>query len=72
MLDYLCHNCYPSAARAFANESTVRHIDADGDEIMQIEEHDGDAVQLVKTLQLVELRESKLRQGKTLSGTLTV
>lgn len=33
MLDYLCHNCYTNTARAFARDSTVRHLDADGDEI---------------------------------------
>ncbi|KAF9469151.1 CTLH/CRA C-terminal to lish motif domain-containing protein, partial [Collybia nuda] len=33
VLDYLCHNCYTNTARAFARDSTVRHLDADGDEI---------------------------------------
>ena len=34
MLDYLCHSCYTNTARAFNRESTVRHLDADGDEII--------------------------------------
>lgn len=33
VLDYLCHNCYTRTAKAFAQDSTVRHLDADGDEI---------------------------------------
>ena len=37
VLDYLCHNCYTSTARAFARDSTVRLLDADGDEVMQPE-----------------------------------
>ncbi|EMD37959.1 hypothetical protein CERSUDRAFT_113098 [Gelatoporia subvermispora B] len=34
ILDYLCHNSCTNAARAFAHESAVKHLDADGDEIM--------------------------------------
>ncbi|EGN93267.1 hypothetical protein SERLA73DRAFT_189809 [Serpula lacrymans var. lacrymans S7.3] len=33
VLQYLCHNCYTSTARAFARDSAVRHLDADGNEI---------------------------------------
>jgi solute carrier family 66 (lysosomal lysine-arginine transporter), member 1 len=33
VLDYLCYHCYTNTARAFARESTIRHLDADGDEI---------------------------------------
>ncbi|KAF5380891.1 hypothetical protein D9615_004026 [Tricholomella constricta] len=33
VLDYLCHQCYTRTAKAFARDSTVRHLDADGDEI---------------------------------------
>lgn len=33
VLDYLCHHCYTNTARAFARESTIRHLDPDGDEI---------------------------------------
>ncbi|KAI0709243.1 CTLH/CRA C-terminal to lish motif domain-containing protein [Earliella scabrosa] len=34
VLDYLIHNCYTSATRAFVRESGVKHVDADGDEVM--------------------------------------
>lgn len=33
VLDYLCHNCYTKTAQAFARDTTVRHLDKDGDEI---------------------------------------
>ncbi|KAK0463968.1 PQ loop repeat-domain-containing protein [Desarmillaria tabescens] len=35
VLDYLSHQCYTRTARAFAEDSAVRHLDADGDEVMQ-------------------------------------
>lgn len=34
MLDYLCHSCYTRTAIAFAGDSSIRHLDADGDEII--------------------------------------
>ena len=34
MLDYLCHSCYTRTATAFSRDSTIRHLDADGDEIV--------------------------------------
>ncbi|TFK42501.1 PQ loop repeat-domain-containing protein [Crucibulum laeve] len=36
VLDYLCHNGYMSTAKAFAQDSTVRQLDADGDEIIPL------------------------------------
>ncbi|KAG7447911.1 uncharacterized protein BT62DRAFT_890148 [Guyanagaster necrorhizus] len=35
VLDYLSHQCYTRTALAFAEDSSVRHLDADGDEVMQ-------------------------------------
>ncbi|KAK0210919.1 CTLH/CRA C-terminal to lish motif domain-containing protein [Desarmillaria ectypa] len=35
VLDYLSHQSYTRTARAFAKDSSVRHLDADGDEVMQ-------------------------------------
>lgn len=35
VLDYLCHSCYTRTAIAFAGDSTIRHLDADGDEIIE-------------------------------------
>lgn len=37
VLDYLCHNCYTRTATAFSRDSTIRHLDADGDEIVDSE-----------------------------------
>jgi len=34
VLDYLCHSCYTRTADAFNRDSTIRHLDADGDEIL--------------------------------------
>ncbi|KAI0748129.1 hypothetical protein C8Q80DRAFT_1270571 [Daedaleopsis nitida] len=34
VLDYLVHNCYTSTAHAFVRESGIKHVDADGDEMM--------------------------------------
>ncbi|CAL1704646.1 unnamed protein product [Somion occarium] len=34
VLDYLCHNAFSNAARAFVRDSAVKHLDADGDELM--------------------------------------
>jgi hypothetical protein len=33
ILDYLVQRCYTRTARAFAADSTIRHLDADGDEL---------------------------------------
>ena len=33
VLDYLVQRCYTRTARAFAADSTIRHLDADGDEL---------------------------------------
>ncbi|KAF8798096.1 hypothetical protein BYT27DRAFT_7124378 [Phlegmacium glaucopus] len=35
VLDYLCHSCYTRTATAFSRDSTIRHLDADGDEIVE-------------------------------------
>ncbi|KAF5377064.1 hypothetical protein D9757_007695 [Collybiopsis confluens] len=35
ILNYLAHNGYGGTARAFKRDSAVRHIDADGDEVIQ-------------------------------------
>ncbi|KAF9013905.1 CTLH/CRA C-terminal to lish motif domain-containing protein [Cyathus striatus] len=34
VIDYLCHNCYTNTARAFVKDSSVRQLDADGDEVI--------------------------------------
>lgn len=34
ILDYLRHNGYASTARAFLRDSAIKHLDADGDEMM--------------------------------------
>jgi len=35
VLNYLSQNCHTASAKAFLRDSSVRHLDADGDEIMQ-------------------------------------
>lgn len=65
-MDYLCHHCYTRTAVAFAKDSTVRHLDADGDEIVQPKEKgilaDRDVLELSKET----LREAELRNGASL------
>jgi hypothetical protein len=62
VLDYLCHSCYTSTARVFARDSTVRQLDADGDEIMSpVNGIPGDDATILteEVLRQVELRERK-------------
>ncbi|TFK91035.1 hypothetical protein K466DRAFT_573908 [Polyporus arcularius HHB13444] len=35
VLDYLVHNSFNSTAESFVSESSVKHVDADGDEVMR-------------------------------------
>ncbi|TFK76307.1 hypothetical protein BDN72DRAFT_756006 [Pluteus cervinus] len=59
VLDYLCHGCYTSTAKAFAKDSTVRHVDADGDEIITTTPAEDDAGRMFRELvDQVELREN--------------
>lgn len=70
-MDYLCHHCYTSTAVAFAKDSTVRHLDADGDEILQPKDKGILADQDVLELSQETLREAELRNKirvKILSG----
>ncbi|KAI0035929.1 CTLH/CRA C-terminal to lish motif domain-containing protein, partial [Vararia minispora EC-137] len=70
VLDYLIHHSYTETARAFAAESVVRHLDADGDEISR-PEREGDKVVLPDKL----LAEASLRrsvQERILSGNVDV
>lgn len=34
MLDYLCHYCYAGTVEAFIKDSTVKELDADGEEVL--------------------------------------
>ena len=63
VLNYLCHHCYTRTAAAFAKDSTVQHLDPDGDEILQPKVRgilvDQDILELNKeTLREAELRNS--------------
>jgi hypothetical protein len=62
VLDYLCHNCHTETARAFARDSAVRHLDADGDEIMPPETDSG-TDRTEEVLRLVELRQRESPSG---------
>ncbi|KAG1756668.1 PQ loop repeat-domain-containing protein [Suillus paluster] len=59
VLDYLCHNCYTKTAQAFARDTTVRHLDKDGDEIMSPDRRlQGNSVDLTEEgLRRIRLRE---------------
>jgi hypothetical protein len=71
VLDYLCHNCHTETARAFARESAVRHLDADGDEIMPLGKDTRDTRDLTsEVLRLVELRQRE--SPAMLSGVSTI
>ncbi len=66
VMDYLYQHCYTRTAVAFARDSAVRHLDADGDEIVQPQEKgilgESDALELSQeTLKEAELRNSGLR-----------
>jgi hypothetical protein len=63
VMDYLCHHCYTRTAVAFAKDSTVRHLDADGDEILQPKDKGILADQDVLELSKETLREAELRNS---------
>ena len=57
VLDYLCHSCYTRTARAFAQDSKVHHLDADGDEMVTRREGEKDDVGVSdEDLKQVEIR----------------
>ncbi|EKM82605.1 hypothetical protein AGABI1DRAFT_111204 [Agaricus bisporus var. burnettii JB137-S8] len=71
VMDYLCHHCYTRTALAFAKDGTVRHLDADGDEIVQPQDKGIFAGQDALELSNETLREAELRNDirvKILSG----
>jgi hypothetical protein len=65
-MDYLCHHCYTRTAVAFAKDSTVRHLDADGDEIVQPRDKGILGDQDVLELSNETLREAELRNSASL------
>ncbi|KAA1471091.1 hypothetical protein DENSPDRAFT_837018 [Dentipellis sp. KUC8613] len=66
VLDYLSHNCYTRTAKAFARDSIVRHLDADGDEVPR-PEGEGDSFGITDDeLKQIELRRDV--QTSILSG----
>lgn len=58
VLDYLVHNCFNSTVEAFVSESSVAHVDADGDEVMPAPEKSltKDSVDLKERMGLGDLR----------------
>lgn len=59
VLDYLCHSCYTGTARAFAQDSTVRHLDADGDEMIARREDERDSTGVTEE----DLKQVEIRRG---------
>ncbi|KAL4258117.1 CRA domain-containing protein [Pleurotus pulmonarius] len=70
VLEYLSHKCYSKTAQAFAQDTAVKHIDADGDEIMHSAhtgiEADTKDVRLEQSLKSIQMREEV--RNKILSG----
>jgi len=73
VLDYLCHSCYTRTATAFSRDSTIRHLDADGDEIVEaVDSNDsgnnssGSMKQFESSMKQVALRQEI--QSRILSG----
>jgi solute carrier family 66 (lysosomal lysine-arginine transporter), member 1 len=56
VLDYLTHSGYIKSAQAFLRDSAVRHIDVDGDEIMDSNSGLGGSGVPEETVRLAELR----------------
>lgn len=69
MLDYLCHSCYTRTAIAFAGDSTVRHLDADGDEIIEAVDPEDPSNSINSSTEQFEnqMKQVALRQGTYLS-----
>lgn len=65
MLDYLCHSCYSRTAIAFAGGSTIRHLDADGDEIIEAVNPDDPSNSISSSTEQFEnhMKQVALRQG---------
>ncbi|KAI0256795.1 CTLH/CRA C-terminal to lish motif domain-containing protein, partial [Lactifluus subvellereus] len=66
ILDYLVQRCYTRTARAFAADSTIRHLDADGDEIRRPNGEDDPAGVTEEALHQADLRQDI--QTNILSG----
>lgn len=64
VLDYLIHNCYTSATRAFVRESGVKHVDADGDEVM--------TSPVKESSEAVDTLEERLAMGELRKGALVL
>ena len=65
MLDYLCHSCYTRTAIAFAGDSTIRHLDADGDEIIEAVDPEDPSNSISSSTEQFEnqMKQVALRQG---------
>ena len=58
ILDYLVQRCYTRTARAFAADSTIRHLDADGDELRRPSGEDDSPGITEDALHQADLRQS--------------
>ena len=61
VFDYLCHRAFTDTARAFVRDSAVKHIDADGNEMLSAEA-------LGHSDLLAETMEDKLAQAEARRG----
>ena len=62
VFDYLCHSAFTDTARAFVRDSAVKHLDADGDELMSVEAL-GHSDLLAETME-DKLSQAELRRGE--------
>ena len=69
MLDYLCHSCHTRTATAFSRDSIIRHLDADGDEIVETGVDTEDPSNSNGSMEQFEdlMKQVALRQGTYLS-----
>jgi hypothetical protein len=65
VLDYLCHSCYTRTAIAFTGDSTIRHLDADGDEIVEAVDPEDPSNNISSSTEQFEnhMKQVALRQG---------
>jgi len=73
VLDYLCHSCHTRTATAFSRDSAIRHLDADGDEIVETGVDTGDPSNSSGSMEQFEnlMKQVALRQeirSRILSG----
>ncbi|KAJ3490232.1 hypothetical protein NLI96_g1582 [Meripilus lineatus] len=68
VLNYLCHNSFPNTARAFVRDTSVKHLDPDGDEMMIPERGSTDTLAATLEDRLTFAEQRKEIRAQILSG----